>query len=574
MAFTNKLKVTFNFPSIDRDFDFFLISTSEKYIARGAYVLDKPQSSLKASSLVFDNGKSAFVMFPKSIISSSSLAEQLGNELLSVKKIYSEDIKDYILVRLFLYALANFQFQDFAYNNITGKFFFHKPSWRSRSGNSIVALGIGVDSSLCATAEATTFTKLSFFKNNKKVLGPDYAKYVVLPNGKLRRILSIDESPDIYVKKGIPSHKAEIPFLDLRVDKVKETRAWYLHDTFAKLNSRFDGYLSVSFQTMPVSKTIGTRRAEDFIERSLFKAAKRPLAVVDMVHDPFYQEMLTDLAASLSDFSGIKAIASTEIVSGANNVVLIHDEDYYPEGKGDPHKTLPRSQSVQCVTIEESAKKIINDKKAVISTIFKELAIKSDIIDGSISLDDWASFSFSGDWVFGMEVDKAKFFMTIKPNGSISFVKQEGIYNEIDDPALLELIDLMDDSEAKGKSIVRDPLGNINLISRTSLFCMPNPELFCLETISRSGKARSDYLEGVVDINLFQDEGRTYYSAGLVGYGMNWGIPKASLLYEVQTIKGECIIRDLLETMSVMFVKYNSFTVMPYPFKYLREYIG
>ena len=456
----------------------------------------------------------------------------------------------------------------------TGKFFFHKPSWKSRSGNSIVALGIGVDASLCATAEATTFTKLSFFKNNKKVLGPDYAKYVVLPNGKLRRVLSIDESPDIYIKKGIPGHKAEIPFLDLRIDKIKETRAWYLFDTFAKLNSRFSGYLSVAFQTMPVSETIGSRRAEDFIERSLNKATKRQLALVDLVHDPFYQEMLSDLGSSLSEFSGIETVVRSEVVPGANNVALIHDEDYYPESKDDPHKTLPRGQAIQCVTIEESAKKIINDKKAVISTIFKELAIKSDIIDGWISLDDWASFSFAGDWVFGMEVDKAKYFMTIKPNGSISFVKQEGVYNEIDNPILLELIDLMDDSDAKGKSIVRDPFGNINLISRTSLFCMPNPELFRLETISRSGEARSEFLEGVVDINLFQNEGKTYYSAGLVGYGMNWGIPKASLLYEVQAIKGKCIIEDLLETMSVMFVKYNSFTVMPYPFKYLREYIN
>ena len=52
---------------------------------------------------------------------------------------------------------------------------------------------------------------------------------------------------------------------------------------------------------------------------------------------------------------------------------------------------------------------------------------------------------------------------------------------------------------------------------------------------------------------------------------MNTSVPKASILYEVNVVEGKNIIEDILDTMSVPFVKYKSFTVMPFPFKYLSE---
>ena len=54
---------------------------------------------------------------------------------------------------------------------------------------------------------------------------------------------------------------------------------------------------------------------------------------------------------------------------------------------------------------------------------------------------------------------------------------------------------------------------------------------------------------------------------------MNASIPKANLLYKVTVVNGRNIIESVLGMMSVMFVKYNNFTVLPYPMKYLREYI-
>lgn len=54
---------------------------------------------------------------------------------------------------------------------------------------------------------------------------------------------------------------------------------------------------------------------------------------------------------------------------------------------------------------------------------------------------------------------------------------------------------------------------------------------------------------------------------------MNTSIPHAPLLYKVKIIAGRNNIEDILGLMSATFVKYKSFTVIPYPFKYLNEFI-
>ena len=56
MAISNKLLVQFKYKLIDEQYDFYVLTTSDNYINSGAYTLDKPIESLKADSVVFDNG--------------------------------------------------------------------------------------------------------------------------------------------------------------------------------------------------------------------------------------------------------------------------------------------------------------------------------------------------------------------------------------------------------------------------------------------------------------------------------------------------------------------------------------
>lgn len=254
-------------------------------------------------------------------------------------------------------------------------------------------------------------------------------------------------------------------------------------------------------------------------------------------------------------------------------IVFLHNEDYYQD-KDDPYKKLSRDHVVQCVTLEDASSKIIANKKAVINTIFKEMTIKNDILrTHKITLDDWLSFGFEHDWIFGEEKSGKKYFMIIHPDGTFEFERQEGFLGRYRNKILYELSNRLDELDLKGKAIILDDKGNMSVISRTNLFCMPNPEIFRLDNVSRNEESRNKYLSGIVDINLFNDNGECFYSAGIVGYGMNTAIPKAGLLYRVTVVEGKNVIESILETMSVMFVKYNSFIVLPYPIKYLREYM-
>ena len=121
MAITNHVNVSFNYKEIDDKYDFYIISTSEKYFSNGAYVIDKPNDILHAESVVFDSGRSLFIMFKRNIISRFELVRALEDEKITVNKILSSDIKDFILFKLFLYGISNFESESLKYNNITGK---------------------------------------------------------------------------------------------------------------------------------------------------------------------------------------------------------------------------------------------------------------------------------------------------------------------------------------------------------------------------------------------------------------------------------------------------------------------
>lgn len=95
-AIINSLNVKFNYSVIDIQYDFFTVTTTDKYISGGAYILDKPVTALKAESVSFDGGRSLFVMFKKNTITLYDFVEQIEDEKLSAKKIKSTDIKDYL----------------------------------------------------------------------------------------------------------------------------------------------------------------------------------------------------------------------------------------------------------------------------------------------------------------------------------------------------------------------------------------------------------------------------------------------------------------------------------------------
>ena len=155
---------------------------------------------------------------------------------------------------------------------------------------------------------------------------------------------------------------------------------------------------------------------------------------------------------------------------------------------------------------------------------------------------------------------------------------EKKLINEVSTPfyvfdidILNECSDYLTDNKGEEKTIIASTDGNINVITRTNRYPLPEEEIFEQEIISRSKEARDRFLSGVVDINLYEDG--LYYSVGIKGSGMNTKVIRAPHLYKVEVVSGKNITEDILSTLSATFVKYKSFTVLPYPVKYLNEYI-
>ena len=246
MAISNKLLVNFNHAKINEAFDFYQIVTIDKYINSGSYVIDKPIEQLRAESVTFDGGRSLFVMFKKGMITRYELADAIEDDKLSLKQVTSNELKDYILFRLFLFSLNNFKFDNNKFNNITGKFYITNPSWMSKNRDTFKALNVTVDQSLSIVAEASTFTRLSLFPSKKSL--SDYPKYVFSnKNNALKRVLHPEVEDEVYIRKSLFGVKAEIPFFIFSQKKIKDNKVFFIYRVLDFLREKFDGLLSFEF---------------------------------------------------------------------------------------------------------------------------------------------------------------------------------------------------------------------------------------------------------------------------------------------------------------------------------------
>lgn len=574
-AVTNTLDVKFDYGAIDRQYDFFIITTTEKYISGGAYILDKPVVKLKAESVSFDGGRSLFVMFMKDIISLYDFVEHIEDEKLSVKKIKSIEIKDYILFRLFLFSLNNFENAELKFNNITGKLFICSNKWMRKDRTSFMTLNMNVDADLNFICEAATFSLLSKFGDNKKI--KDYPMYQLADkNNALKRVLWTESKENIYIKRALYGRKAELSFLNISQKELRNNKVYFIYHILNLLRNKFENMFEMHFKSIDISQSVDSTKGDWFIERAISELKKKSLHFVNLSKGSEYTEDFIDLVGQLTKRLGMEGTVSAKIKADSNNVVLIHNKNFYEQNKyEDPHSKLPKNAVIQCVTIEDSLDKIIDEKDAIINTIIKEMVIKNDLLfSHSFSLDDWQDYGFDGDWIFGKEKDGKHYFMIVHPNGTFEFSSKLNDFKSFANQTINDVSRKLVENKGKEKVIVVDASNNINILSRTEIFTLPNEAIFGMEQVSRSKTSREENLSGLVDINLFETEGKTYYNVGIKGYGMNTNVPHAPLLYKIDKVgSSKNLLSSLMKTMSVEFVKYKSFTVLPYPIKYLNEWI-
>ena len=288
---------------------------------------------------------------------------------------------------------------------------------------------------------------------------------------------------------------------------------------------------------------------------------------------------------------------------------IIHSKSYYESTKEeDPYK-LFTDRPVQHVTFDDFPKNkkskgheaMENDlAESACIVLLNELLVRFDLIandEKSISLIDWTSYGFKDDWKFCLceekEIDRSKktkenhyYSMLITPNGH--FEVKEVLQESQSEFSFCDEIFAMNNmnaeihnkSDEKYSGLIMNSNGEINIIQGTPYFMLPSVKEVCSAVKSMEINKKKETLEkmfaGCLDIYYKKNEEESceYYSVGQIGSGMNSKIERSARIRKIiPHKKSELFFKDVLNTMNVSFVRQGQLTIMPFPFKYLREWI-
>lgn len=173
---TNKLIAKINRDEYEKRYDIFLISTSEKYIRRGAFIIDAPFLCNNVLAICFESSQKFYVLMKKGDVNKASLkkvmAESDGGDALTISLVNPHYVDDNILVQLLLNSLANYELDFMKFNNLTGHLYCFHPKWvkRSRNGSQytimkVPCLELKVSDDMVLMMQVHTFTS-ELLRNN------------------------------------------------------------------------------------------------------------------------------------------------------------------------------------------------------------------------------------------------------------------------------------------------------------------------------------------------------------------------------------------------------------------------
>ncbi|OUS11654.1 hypothetical protein A9Q93_11080 [Nonlabens dokdonensis] len=658
---TNRIAPTVNFQNIIEDFVVVQFTQSDGYIKFGAQFIDEFSQNVMAKAVVFENGSSLYTLFVKTEFENIDLRKVLdeGTEMdgLHYKVLDIEQLQNvprHILIQLLINSLNAPKSERLQFNNLTGKLFLFKESLfekrkfgKNKLLTKIPAVEVKINKDLQLQLRTTTFTSLlllSRLKFERKQL-KDYAKYTYVHATKsMRRILKSEnlDAKDVFIIKQEQGKKTVTPFMDFSdLDSFSESKMGQLSFIFDKIKSKLSNYIQVSFEIKETEKSIRLKgNGQDDINTILAKE-KLNLNIINSLEEEGldYAETLKEMLKSL--FPQNVVSISNNYKPKALNIKLLHNKAYY-ENHGTKDTYSNTGGIVQHITIEDFNFKSSSAVKAIV----KELLIKRDVHLNQVSLVDWANYNYQLNQIFGISRNDSYYFLTIAPNGSMSFERKEpSLFNQSEFDDLITIFS--DDKSVEG--IIKNDKGDINIIRRSDLFTLPEfqniykkllaedkDEEFNVEDLlmwlseidiepsqnnhfsslleehskntilkseilrlidhrsvkkklakhieDKTGKvlkvymrdqSKYDLMDSNLDIHSYIENGKLFYYVGTIGDGMRTKIGRASVIREISGfLDGPIFFDKMLPLMNVDFVRYGDLTVIPFPFKYLREWIN
>ena len=591
---TNKIEYSINRTLLSAKYDFYRIETSEKYIKGGAYILDAPSLDDSIKSIRFESGRNAIIMMLHNdnnrMVLKNLISSVDGGNSLSVEECSINDFQDNLLLQLLLNALSSYDSDILKFNNLTGHFYCFHPEWLKHGKDKsediiwkVPCLEFSFTPDYCIKMDVRTFTserlknKITF----KKRKFEDYPKYIFSKDNTLRRCLS-GEKETGFILRQTDGTKSEIPFLDFQNEKkFEQCKVGTLSRVISAFNKKYDSlaHIECAFETVTDRIDYSKRAARENEKIIKDYLNEYGVNIVDEIGDDYSKTFCKDIKVLLADKYGIDASEGKRVKKDSLNICVIHNAEYY-DGSVDPHERDYSGVAVQHVTLEDFA----GNAEFAISTVIHEVLIKKDLVERKITLFDWTQIVLSEDISFGTEVEtddgNKYYFMKVHPDGTFEISEQE--LNLFAMNEYTDCVNIFEDARLESetvKGIIRDSKGNINIIKDTGIITLPEAEeiktlLSEGDTKLRGKERREELLSSCLDIKTFMDGNELYYFVGTIGEGMRWNIPRAANVRRIEGYRGTRLMFDkLLPTMNVTFVHNGQLTVVPFPFKYLREYV-
>ena len=586
---TNKISYKLDRKVLSSHYDVFKILTSEKYFKKGAYILDAPLMNDRIKAISFTSGNSFYVLLRHDDQNSIALKEVLKKTEDYERVSFSEEkiiqIADNVLLQLLINALGSVDSPFLRFNNLTGHLYCFNPKWiqHGKKNNAdiikkIPTLELSVTPELQLDMKVRTFTSSllrSQIEFNRRKY-EEYPKYSLSSHNTLRRRLQKDEG-ECFILRQTRGDKTEIPFLDISsLTAFEQSKMGVLESIKSLFNMTYAEFAALDFYEVReyASSYFKAKTKKENLSHITKFLENKSVRIVDQVLNNYSHSFCEEVKATIKKRYGLDCQIGKRVKQNAFNICLIHNAAYYC-GKDDPHSLNHGEAIVQHISFED----FLGNSEFAVSTIVNELVIKHDLKQKKISLYDWSGLAFKNDIVFGLsskddEIDHY-YFMVISKDGSFSISEHEVDLFDID--SFSDCMHVLEETDCSS-GVIKDYEGNLISIHDTGWITIPEISKIHNELCSgnnklRGAEARLKFLSASLDVKSFDYYGGFYYFVGEIGEGMRPKVVHAANIRKIEASTGSAkAFEKMLPLMSVSFVRNGQLTVVPFPFKYLREY--
>ncbi|MEE1082841.1 MAG: hypothetical protein UH850_03780 [Paludibacteraceae bacterium] len=598
--YTNRIVYELDTIQMASLYDVYSLKTTDVQFPSGAKTIDELSNNKSIASIMFVSRKEYLIMLKKGAENKNDLLDNVrklkSGDKITLTDYFSGKTNNYYLLQLLLNAIGTRQTKFESYNNVTGHLYCFHPNWIKRSHSEIISIPT-MDIRLASgilTWNICTFNSLKY-KNvmdfGKRNIS-EFPQYTISANYSLRRKLKEDENLDAFIQRKIFNEKTSKTFLDISDEKAfDESKMGIITKVISQFNEKYNGLAKLDFEPQelnPSSIEYSSSREKRLLSKRIIELlSKQKVVLIDLIGNVKSASQCEIINSVFKTTFGISVKQVQKLSKDAYNLRLIHNDEYYGKNIADPHDDDLSKYTVQHITTDN-----FNDKgsnaylRAVAFNVAEELAIKEDLKNKTISIVDWKEYDFKDNLVFGLEHDvqspngnkiRQFYFMTIKPNGQFEIQQQENnLFSTNEYHKYLKIFTSCVEETVKGIVKYNE---NINVIHETGLHTVPN--IFGLKEELAKGNnklknkdARDNYLSALLDVKTFTKDNELYYYVGEMGVGINStlsGVP----IRKIETYNNSLLFFDkLLKLMGVTFVRNGQLTVVPFPFKYLREYIN